>query len=240
MLERFLPPSAKRFVIVGSVSGDGKPLIPVSGGNLFMVNFPLRNFKSRDAQRAQARPHILRNGAKVLANDARCASLFHSNAQIFLALTFIRVAVFQCFVVPWCEMRRATARSLKHLLPIKRQKLFVLPRSPRKCVDAIKSEHVIDAKEVENAPDGTHTLTPPFEIVRPHPIPAIKRDAPILPPFLGKLIVLEIRFGRCAARPVEREFIRPRENVSTVLADAKWNISHQRNITFFGTRFDLS
>src|SRR5213595_3489239 len=168
-----------------------------------MVNFPLRNFKSRDAQRAQAGPHVLWNGAKVLANDARCASRFHSNAQIFLALTFIRIAVFRCFVVPWCEMRRATARSLEHLLPIQRQKLFVLPRSPRKCVDAIKSEHVIDAKEVKNAPDGTHTLTPPCEIVCPHPIPAIKRDAPILSPFLGELIVLE-KWGQNWGIPLYR------------------------------------
>src|SRR5439155_22838702 len=116
MLERFLPQSAKGFVIVGGISGNGKPLILFSRHNLFMVNFPLRNFKSRDAERAQARPHVLWNGAKVLANDARCASRFHSNAQIFLALTLIRIAVFRCFVVPWCEMRRATARSLEHLL----------------------------------------------------------------------------------------------------------------------------
>src|SRR5207247_2971879 len=119
----------KRFVIVSGVSGNGKPLVPVSGRNLFMVNFPLRNFKSRDAQRAQAGPHVLWNGAKVLANDARCASRFHSNAQIFLALTLIRIAVFRCFVVPWCVLMRATARSLEPLLTFQHEIHYILLRS---------------------------------------------------------------------------------------------------------------
>jgi hypothetical protein len=61
-----------------------------------------------------------------------------------------------------------------------------------------------------------------------------------LPPFLGELIVLEIWFGRCAARPVKREFIRSRENVGAVIADAKWNIPHQCDFAVVSTRFDLT
>jgi len=205
-----------------------------------MVNFPLRNLNPAMAERAQARSHIIRNGAKVFANHARCASLCQSNAQIFLALPLIRVAVFGRFVVTWCEMRRATASSREHFLPIKRQKLFVLPRSPGKCVDAIKSEHVIDAKEVENASDGPYTLAPPFEVVRTHPVPAIERNPPILSPFLRKLVILKIWFGRCASGPVEREFIRPRENVCAVITDTEWNIAHQCNSAFFSIKFDLT
>src|SRR5260370_25231860 len=99
---------------------------------------------------------------------------------------------------------------------------------------------MIDAKQMKNAPDGTHTLAPPFEIVRAHTVPAIKRNPPVLPPFLGKLVVLEVVFGRRATGPVEREFIRPRENVSAVITDTKWNIAHQRNFASFSIRFNLA
>src|SRR5260370_12428753 len=99
---------------------------------------------------------------------------------------------------------------------------------------------MIDAKQMKNAPDGTHTLAPPFEIVRAHPVSAIKRNTPVFPAFLGKLVVLEVVFGRRAAGPVEREFIGARENVSAVITDPKGNIAHQRNSPSFGIRFDLA
>src|SRR4029077_10559507 len=159
---------------------------------------------------------------------------------VFFALAFISFAVFRCFVVTRRKLRRTATSPLEHFLSIQREKLFVLPWSPRECVDAIKSKHMIDPKQMKNAPDGTHTLAPPFEIVRAHPIPAIKRNPPVLPPFLGKLVVLEVVFGRRAAGPVEREFIGPRENVGAIITDPKGNIAHQRNFAFFGIRFDLT
>ena len=84
-----------------------------------------------------------------------------------------------------------------------------------------------------------HTLAPPLEIVRAHPVPAVERNPPVLSPFLRELVVLEVRFGRCAAGPIEHEFIPPRENVGAIITDAKRNITHQRNAAFFGIRFDL-
>ena len=136
-------------------------------------------------------------------------------------------------------MRSATAGLLKHLVPIEREKLFILPRPPRESVNAIKSEHVIDAKEMKNASNRAHTFAPPLKIVRAHPVPVIERNAPVLSPFLRELVVLEVRFGRCAAGPIEHEFIPPRQNVGAIITNAKRNITHERNAAFFGIRFYL-
>src|SRR5439155_7339208 len=87
--------------------------------------------------------------------------------------------------------------------------------------------------------DSADTLAPPLEIVRAHPVPAIQRNAPVLSPFLRELVVLEVRFGRCAAGPIEHEFIPPRQNVGAIITNAKRNITHERNAAFFGIRFYL-
>ena len=85
---------------------------------------------------------------------------------------------------------------------------------------------MIDAKEVKNTPNGTYAHAPPVEIVRAHPVPAIKRNTPVLSPFLRELVVLEVQFRRRATGPIKREFLWPRENVGAVITDAKWNIAH--------------
>src|ERR1700752_2787320 len=105
-------------------------------------------------------------------------------------------------------MRRPTPGSLQHPSRVKGKKLFISSRPPRKCVDAIKSENVVDAKEMKHAPHSAHALPPPIEIVRLHCLPSVKRNAPVLPPFLGKLVVFEISLRRRAAAPVEDKFIR--------------------------------
>src|SRR5205823_14079386 len=143
------------------------------------------------------------------------------------------LAVLRGIVVARYEMRSAAPRLLKHLVPIEREKLFVLPRPPRESVNAIKSQHVIDPKQMKNTLDRADAFAPPLKIVRAHPVPVIKRNTPVLSPFLGELIVLEVRLGRRAASPIEHEFIRPRENVGAVVADAKRSIAHQGDAASF-------
>src|SRR6266481_3028236 len=46
--------------------------------------------------------------------------------------------------------------------------------------------------------------------------------------------------GGAPPGPVEREFIRTRENVCAVVTDTKWNIAHQCNSAFFSIKFDLT
>ena len=93
---------------------------------------------------------------------------------------------------------------------------------------------MIDTKEMKNASDRTDSLAPRLEVVRAHSIPAIQGDAPVLAPFLRERVVLEMRFGRRATRPLEHEFIRSRKNVCAIITDAKWNITHQRHAVCFG------
>src|ERR1041384_2015665 len=99
-------------------------------------------------------------------------------------------------------MRRTAAGFLEHLVPLEIEKLFILLRPPRESVDPIKSKNMIDPKQMKAVSDGPNTLAPPIEISFAHPRPAIKRDAPILPPFLGELVIFKMRFWRRSAKPV--------------------------------------
>ena len=85
---------------------------------------------------------------------------------------------------------------------------------------------MIDPEEMKDAPDSAHTFAPPLTIVRAHAAPAIERNAPVLSPFLSERVGLKGRLGRRAAGPIEREFIRARENVGAVIADAERNVAH--------------
>src|SRR5260370_18012990 len=123
-------------------------------------------------------------------------------------------------------MRRAATRFFQHLVLIQWKELFVHPRPPRESIDAIKSLDVIDATEVKDAPDGADALPPPLKIVRAHSVPAVEGNPPVLAPSLRERIVFEVRFGRCAADPVDHKFFRTPENVCAAITDAEGNISH--------------
>src|SRR4029453_12439948 len=232
MFKGFFPQSADRFVIVRCISRNGKPLVFVSGRDLFTTNLPLRDFESRDPERAQIWSYVIRNKSEVFADHSRGSSFVQHNAQVFFAFAFVRLGVFGGSVVTWNETWCAAAGSFEHLIPIEREKLLVLPRPPREGIDAIKSKHVINAKEMKNAPDSPDAFAPPLKIAPAHSVPAIERNAPVLAPFLRESVVLEVRLGRRSAAPIEHEFIRPRENVSAVITDAEWNIAHKGYAAF--------
>src|SRR5438270_13418878 len=136
------------------------------------------------------------------------------------------------------KMRCAAAGSRKHLIPVERKEFSVLLRAPRKGVDAVKTQNVIDAKEVEAAPNTADALSPPIKIPATHHVPVKKRDAPILSPLLGELVVFKMRFRRRASAPIGRKFTGPCENICAAIIDAEWNVAHQRETAFFCVRFD--
>src|SRR2546423_419513 len=131
-------------------------------------------------------------------------------------------------------MWRAPAGFCEHVVPIEIEKLFVLLWSPRKSVDPVKTEGMVDSKKMKTVRNRANALPPPIEIALAHFRPAIQRDAPVLSPLLRELVVLEMDFRRRAAEPIERELARPREDVGTVIADTEWNIAHQTDAAFFG------
>src|SRR5438477_3599081 len=135
-------------------------------------------------------------------------------------------------------MRRAATSSLEHLIPVEWQKFFVVLGSPRERVNPIKTQDVIDPKKMKPAPNAADTLAPPIEVPIAHPIPMKNRNTPILSPFLSELVVFKMGFRRRATAPVERKFIRPGENVGTVIIDTERNVAHQRNAAPFGVGFD--
>src|SRR6266404_1707168 len=137
-------------------------------------------------------------------------------------------------------MRSASAGSCEHFIPIKRKQLLVSRRPPRKRINPIKAEHVVDAKEVKRTLHAAHALPPPFEIISAHRLPSIKRNAPVLSPFLGKLVVLEIRLRWRAAAPIEHELVRSCKNVGAVITDTKRNVAHDGDPALRGIRFELA
>src|SRR5439155_17938010 len=105
---------------------------------------------------------------------------------------------------------------------------------PRKCVDPIKSEHVVDAENVEDSFHTAHPLPPPGEILRAHRRPVINRNAPVLSPLDRELVIFEIRFRRRASRPIEMENLPLRENIRAVITDTEGNVAHESDAMFPG------
>src|SRR5437899_1997804 len=102
----------------------------------------------------------------------------------------------------------------------------------------MKTQNVIDAKEMEAASNTADALSPPIEVAVTHYVPVKKWDAPVLSPLLGELVVLEMGFGRRAAAPIMRKFIRSRENIGAVIINAERNVAHQGKATLFGIRLN--
>src|SRR5438876_1343433 len=156
-------------------------------------------------------PDIIGHRAEILADHARVARFFQHGVQIFLAFASVCFAIFRRRIITRCEMRCAAASLLEHLVPIERQKLPVFSRTPRKSINPVKTKHMIDPEKMETLPHTPDTLPQPVEVATAHRLPAKKRNTPVLPPFLRKRVVLEIRFRRRAAAPIERKFVRPRK-----------------------------
>src|SRR5215472_11290652 len=93
---------------------------------------------------------------------------------------------------------------------------------------------------MKNPPGSAHPFAPPLKIVPAHDAPVIKRNAPVLSPFLCKWVVLENWLWRSATEPVEHEFIPARENVGAVITDAKRNIPYQRHSAVLRVRLNVS
>ena len=186
---RVLPERAQRFVIVGCVGRDGKAFVlRARNGAAVLVVLPLRNLESCNAHRTQTWPDITRNNSEVFAGDAGCARFVEHDSQ---GTPGRLGSLPRCFPMLQssrgtnCGNRAAGART--HFVPGEREKFTVTSGPPRKRVDPVKAENVIDPKEVKNLSNAANTLAPPIEIAGSHHVPAVERDAPILSPFLGKL-----------------------------------------------------
>src|ERR1700694_164853 len=184
------------------------------------------------------RPDIIGYGAEIFADGARIPCLLQDNAQVFFAFTPISFTIFRCRIIARREVGRAAASSFQHLIPIEREKVAIFARSPGKGIDPVETEDVIDTKKMETAPHAPGALAPPIEILLAHRIPAKKRNAPVLSPFLGELVVLEIRFRRRPTAPIQPEFIAARKNIRAVITDAEWNVAHESDLPLFRVGFD--
>ena len=93
---------------------------------------------------------------------------------------------------------------------------------------------------MEDAFYPAHALPPPIKIACPHRVPAVKRTAPVLSPFLRELVFLEKWFRRRAGRPIERELVTPREDIDTVVTDAERDVAHQGDAALVRKRFKFA
>src|SRR5690242_12745572 len=122
---------------------------------------------------------------------------------------------------------RAPTGFLEHFIPFQIEEFFVPLRPPRESVNPIKAEDVIDPENMKRPRDCASPFSPPIKIPAAHFGPVVNRNTPVLSPFLSKLVVLEVRFGRRATAPIERELLALRKHIRAVVADAKWNVAHQ-------------
>src|SRR5437763_16690944 len=99
---------------------------------------------------------------------------------------------------------------------------------------------MVDAENVEDSFYAAHTLAPPGEILRTHRRPVINRNAPVLSPLNRELVIFEIRFRRCAPRPIEMENLPLRENIRPVITDTQGNVAHASDVMCSGTSPQLA
>src|SRR6476620_365712 len=116
-------------------------------------------------------------------------------------------------------MRLMPLRPGAHFIPAEVEKIPIARGSPRKSVDAVKPQNVIDAENVKNLPHSINTLPPPIEITAPHQVPAIDGDAPVLSPLLRKRIVLKIWLGGRPVFPNKHEQLGVRKDVGDVITN---------------------
>src|SRR5439155_7670096 len=90
-----------------------------------------------------------------------------------------------------------------------------------------KAQRVIDPENVEPLRELAHAAPPPRETIRLHHVPAVERDAPILPPALHENVVLEIRLRRSAATPFEIELLRLKKYIRAAPRNSERHIAHQ-------------
>src|SRR5439155_1410040 len=93
-------------------------------------------------------------------------TLCSRHLQIFFSLLLVRRATLRALIIARREMRRSSAGFLQHLRLGQWEKFRVPIWSPRKCVDPIKSEDVVDAENVEDSFYAAHSPSPPGEISR--------------------------------------------------------------------------
>src|SRR5436853_1781282 len=88
--------------------------------------------------------------------------------------------------------------------------------------------------------DSAHSLPPPLKVAPPHRLPVIKRDAPILAPFLGELVIFEIRLGRRSPGPIQRELVRLRKHIGAVITHAERDVAHDRYTASLSVGFNVA
>src|SRR6266571_6161428 len=135
---------------------------------------------------------IIGHRSQIFANHAGAAAFLEHDTQIFFAFPPIRFAIRRRRIIARREMRNAAIGSREHLVPIERKKFLVARWSPWEGVNSVKPEDMIDAEKMKGALYTAHPLPPPLEIISAHCLPAIKRNPPVLSPFLGELVILEM------------------------------------------------
>src|SRR5579864_1833310 len=135
-------------------------------------------------------------------------------------------------------MGSAATGLLEHLVPFQVEKFFVALGTPWKRVNAVEAENVVDSKKVKAMSDRSNPFPPPIESAITHCRPAVERNAPVLSPPLGELVVFEMRFRRRAAGPIERKLFPPGKHIRAVVAYAERNIAHQSDAPLLGMILD--
>src|SRR5437667_11604000 len=141
--------------------------------------------------------------SELLLNHSRRSAYGQYHAQILFAFASVVFGVFCCLIISRPVMRLSPDGFFQHLCLGQREKFRIPVWSPRKCVDPIKSEDVVDTENVEDSFYATDPLSPPGKILRAHRRPVIDRNSPVLSPLDRELVILEIRFRLCAPRPIE-------------------------------------
>ena len=227
-------------VVVRGIGGKGAFWKLIACDDCAVLVVPVGDAEAGDVERCQMRTNVFRHAAEVLANHFAGARSGENGAQPTVTIGAVGLSIFCRFIIAPSPLRQASACAFTGLLGREFEKFGIASRTPRKGVDAVESEDVVDAEQRENFRQLADALLPPREALLLHQVPAIERNAPVLAPALDEAIMLEHGLRGSAAEPLQVEKFRLKKDIGGVIGNANRDVAHQLHSELVGESTHLT
>ena len=190
------PDAVDGIVVVGGVGRErifGKAV--ARGRVTKLVAVPVRDSEAGDAEVVEMRAHIVRHPAEILGDDFRAIGGIENRTQPHIAIAAVGGFVFDRVVGSQKPAGQHAVVFFGCIVVAEPDEFVIAFGSPRKGIDAVKSEDVVESEDAENFGEAANAIFPPCKTIRLHVIPTIERDAPVLSPFLRAVNRRTIRGG---------------------------------------------
>ena len=141
-------------MIVRGVGGKGALGVARAIDDVAPIGIPVRNADTGDAERFEMRSHIVWHTAEVFAHDFTRSRRSDDGAQAAVAIVAVGIAIFLRIVIAPSPLGESSAGALLGFFRGQIDHFGIALRPPRKGVNAIEAEDVIDAKGADDATEA--------------------------------------------------------------------------------------